>query len=308
MISVGFFHKSDIDGHCSGAILKYCIPNIELIAIEHGDDFPWEKIKDADEVYMVDFSLPLDDMIKLAQKIYANGGEFIWIDHHKSAIERFEANRDKFPKIKGFRSVDFAACELTWRHLVPDRDVPRAVELLGKYDTWRKGNLVEWREGVVPYEYGMLTRETNPSRNMEIWYEIFDKKPFAFMDNLEIGRIIDIGKNVMAYLERHDEKNARRGAYLVDIDGLRGIAINSDTHSSNVLESVYKPTVHDVMVVYSHTQDQDWYVSLYSTKDSVDCSAIASKLAEQQKGIGGGHKGAAGMTVKKLPFEKVKEI
>ena len=31
METVGFYHKSDLDGRCSGAILKYHIPDITLV-------------------------------------------------------------------------------------------------------------------------------------------------------------------------------------------------------------------------------------------------------------------------------------
>ena len=86
MKTVGFYHKSDLDGRCSGAILKYHIPDITLVGIDHGDPFPWNMINSGTIVYMCDFSLP---DINLMYRLWEKSAEFIWIDHHKSAIERY---------------------------------------------------------------------------------------------------------------------------------------------------------------------------------------------------------------------------
>lgn len=39
-----FYHSADLDGFCSGAIIKYSFPECELIPINYGDTFPWEII------------------------------------------------------------------------------------------------------------------------------------------------------------------------------------------------------------------------------------------------------------------------
>ena len=35
-----FYHSADLDGHCSGAIVKMVYPECELIGINYGDKFP----------------------------------------------------------------------------------------------------------------------------------------------------------------------------------------------------------------------------------------------------------------------------
>ncbi len=80
-----FYHSADLDGHCSGAIVKYKFPDIEAIKINYGDKFPWGTIYSGETIYMVDFSLqPFEDMIKLNK--LAN---LIWIDHHKTSIDDY---------------------------------------------------------------------------------------------------------------------------------------------------------------------------------------------------------------------------
>ena len=73
-----FYHSADLDGHCSGAIVKHKYPECELIGINYGDEFPWDDLDIDDPIYMVDFSLqPFDQMIKLGKHF-----NLIWIDHH----------------------------------------------------------------------------------------------------------------------------------------------------------------------------------------------------------------------------------
>jgi len=56
-----FYHGSDLDGYCSGAIVKYRYPECEMQPIDYGAQFPMDKIELGETVYMVDFALqPFD--------------------------------------------------------------------------------------------------------------------------------------------------------------------------------------------------------------------------------------------------------
>lgn len=105
-----FYHSADLDGHCSGAIVKFLDPNAKLYPINYGQDFPWDEIYSTDTVVMVDFSLqPFPDMVRLASKCV-----LIWIDHHKTAIEDYNASGLNLP---GIRREGIGACQLTWEYL-----------------------------------------------------------------------------------------------------------------------------------------------------------------------------------------------
>jgi hypothetical protein len=54
---------------------------------------------------------------------------------------------------------------------------------------------------------------------------------------------------------------------------------------------------YDLMITFCRRSDKLWNVSLYSTKDNVDCGVIAKSFG------GGGHKGAAGFQCGELPFD-----
>ena len=47
-----FYRGADLDGWCSGAIVKYKFPEAEMFPINYGDKFPWEEIKPDDVVYL----------------------------------------------------------------------------------------------------------------------------------------------------------------------------------------------------------------------------------------------------------------
>ena len=82
-----FYHRADLDGRCSGAIVKAHFPECRMIGMDYGEEMPWTEIYPNEEVYLVDFSLqPFEKMIRL-QKL----AQLIWIDHHKSAIADAEA-------------------------------------------------------------------------------------------------------------------------------------------------------------------------------------------------------------------------
>lgn len=93
-----FYHKSDLDGHGSGAIVKHHYPECEMIGVDYGDDYSKNGIFDGAEeetIYVVDFSFPkliMDSLDKLS--------DLIWIDHHKSAIEELP---DRYAGAAGFK-------------------------------------------------------------------------------------------------------------------------------------------------------------------------------------------------------------
>ena len=146
MNPICIFHRSDLDGVCSAAIVKHFVPDCELYGIDYGEEFPWDKVRpgpDAENdplwshlfkpengyegpeqyggyaveklrfekrtVYMVDFSLPPGDMKRLAEVC-----DLIWIDHHKSCEELWNEMSHTGVITGGSFSTKFAACELTW--------------------------------------------------------------------------------------------------------------------------------------------------------------------------------------------------
>ncbi len=272
-----FYHSSDLDGHCSGAIVKRRYPDCDLIPVNYGDKFPWNDIAPGEEVIMVDFSLqPFDDMLRLAAL-----AALTWIDHHISAIREHEIHGlDATVVLDEAR----AGCELTWEHLKENRAMPRAVCLLGRYDVWDHSD-----KDTLPFQYGMRLEDTDPERQA-FWSGVFAKFSNKFRD------ILTNGKVVLRYIERENEKYAKACAFATQLDGLRCIAANRMLANSQTFDSVWDPNVYDAMLIFGWRKDK-WTVNLYSDKEDVDVSEVAKRYG------GGGHREASGFSVDVLPFE-----
>jgi oligoribonuclease NrnB/cAMP/cGMP phosphodiesterase (DHH superfamily) len=277
-----FYHSADLDGHCSGAIVKRFHPEAECIGINYGEPFPWEVVARGEEVWLVDFTLqPISDMVKLNQLC-----SLTWIDHHKTAIA--EADKIGFIASKDQRlSVDDAACELTWMKATTDwsrAEIPLSVRWLGRYDIWQH----KYHPGALEFQYGMRFQEDTKPENQDLWSRIF-------YDLKKVSDIKDLGAIILTYEERHNIKVCSASAFEVLFDGLRCIAVNETIGNSLTFKSVWDAARHDAMLCFYWKRDQ-WTVSLFSDKPGVDVSLICKAHG------GGGHKGAAGFQCKELPF------
>lgn len=272
-----FYHSADLDGHCSGAIVKYARPECEMIGIDYGDPFPWDKIVPDEEIYMVDFSLqPFSDMVRL-DKV----ARLTWIDHHKSAIEEYMATPCT---IRGVRATSLAACELAWSYLFPDDDgpLPAAVRLLGRYDVWDHSN-----PEVLPFQYGMKGEKTEPGESAGFWGQLFHGQL--------IDRIIGRGQAILDYQAAQSKKYVQACSFETEIDGLKCVAVNLMLTNSQIFDSVWDDSRYDAMLAFGWKRDK-WTVSLYTDKPGVDVSVVAKARG------GGGHEGAAGFQCSILPF------
>ena len=292
-----FYHSSDLDGHCSGAIVKYKFPEAQMHSINYGQQFAWDKVNTKEDVIiMVDFSLqPFVEMAKLHTEF---DDRLIWIDHHISAIEESKSwkdgdNKSLNDKINGLRMVGLAGCELTWKHFFPEIEMPNAVRLLGRYDVWDHKD-----PNVLPFQMGIRLENTWPdAKNMSMWQDYFSK----FSENL-IKDTINEGKTILKYQKQENEKYAKSCAMEIDFKGFKAIAINKLLTNSQLFDSVWDESKYDLMITFGLRANGMWTMSFYTTKENVDCSQIAKSFG------GGGHRQAAGCNFKTLPSEFVKQI
>jgi oligoribonuclease NrnB/cAMP/cGMP phosphodiesterase (DHH superfamily) len=283
------YHNRDLDGYCSGAIVKYRYPEAELIGFDYQDDVQalFDKIKPDTEVIMVDVSLKMPDMLRLSNHI-SDMNKFKWIDHHVSAIKDYEQYTEALGKrfLTPILDVGISACEITWRELFPDRITPVAVILLGQYDTWRNKDLEHWEKNVLPFQFGMRLDCNSP----ETFDNLFFLKEF---ENILPHNIVSQGVTVLKYQAKINETQCAKAAFESEIDGYKAICLNGGGFNSDVFKSVYDESKHDVMMPFQFN-GKVWIVSLYTTKKDIDVSQIAKKRD------GGGHKQAAGFQVQKI--------
>jgi hypothetical protein len=354
MNPICFYHKADLDGVCSAAIVKHFVPECELYGIDYGDEFPWDLVRPGPEaetdplwmhlfkpengykcgdtwetftvkkrtVYMVDFSLPVADMEKLTKV-----SNLVWIDHHKTAID---AAAEMQLNPRGMRSSEYAACELCWAwcamdaqdKAMPDRgncpdDIkffapPEAVRLLGRYDVWDKDH-PEWESRILPFQYAIRSEEAIYDPECLRWRFLlavdgYSQSLNTYIEAPWLDHAIERGAAILRYQAEVNRKACEAGAHyhtiLAPMPGqistapypYRALCCNTTTNNSQFFDGFFDPEKHDVMCAYSQRSDGKWKVSLYTTKDEIDCGAIAKSWG------GGGHRGASGFICKGLPW------
>jgi oligoribonuclease NrnB/cAMP/cGMP phosphodiesterase (DHH superfamily) len=279
------FYHDDMDGKCAGAIVhkfykvdrdytKEMGEECEFLRINYKDEFPFDDIKPGETIVIVDFSLQKEGEF---QKLLAITENVIWIDHHKTAIEKHgDLN------VRGIRRDGTAGCELTWEFFYPNIAVPPVVKLLGDYDVWA----FKYGEDTNKLQTGIRLYKTSPTS--EEWLRWLDPKYYPAKE-LEKGQIS------LKYRDNYYAELVKSWSFFTEFEGHKVIACNAGSVSSQLFDSVSED--YDIMMPFVFDGKQ-WTVSLYTKKD-IDVSEIAKKYG------GGGHKKAAGFQCKELPFRKV---
>lgn len=282
------YHWVDFDGIVSAAIVGKFVGDSEYIPWNYGDkEVP--DVREGDKVYMVDISM--DDFSLMAG--WNDIAELVWIDHHASAIRRYNEYLNGGGKpIKGFRqeSDEKAAAAFTWSWFT-DEPMPRFVELVSSYDVWN-----HYCPDVVDLQAGLslLSKEDRiPSSGI--------LQRLVSGDEQEMTRIIEDGRIVSKYRSIQNEGVCRAQAFSVHFEGLEFLAANS-RGGSMVFDSMWRPELYDAMLLFWLDSSMTWQVSMYSPKEKeFDLSTIAVKYG------GGGHPHACGFRCSKLPEELVRQ-
>lgn len=282
------FYHTDMDGHCSGAIVKkwwdgslrlmqdgMSIEHAEFLPINYNDNFPFENILQNELVIIVDFSLQ-----KLGQweRLMEITKDIIWIDHHKTAIENAS---EQVHKLKGIRKDGVAGCVLAWQFFYPNIEVPRIVSMLGDYDIW---DFSKYGDDLNKLQAGVRLFENNPES--PYWDRWLTNDLDSFVDIMNKGII------ALEYRKNTWEGLIKSWSFFSQFEGLKAVCCNAGSVSSQLFDSVIED--YDLMIPFVFDGKQ-WTVSLYTKKD-IDCSELAKKYG------GGGHKKAAGFQCKNLPF------
>jgi len=130
MKTICIYHSNCLDGFASAFIVwKTLGPKVEFVPAVYGKEPPWEKLPD-NEVYIVDFSYPVDIMAKICEQAHY----VTVIDHHESAIR----------KLAGFSAENYTAkfditragTELTHEFFFGDREMHPILQMLANRDLW----------------------------------------------------------------------------------------------------------------------------------------------------------------------------
>lgn len=285
------FYHNDLDGECSAAILNQTL-DIKCIPINYNKEFPFEIINDNDEVWIVDYSLSKEEDWEKLLNITKN---IIWIDHHKSAIER--AEKYGLSNLKGIRDVSMSGCALTWKFCYIDIDSPEVVKLVEDYDIWK----FKFGNKTKNFHQGLIsTIDTSPESNFwsnTLYSNDFNKHRVPFAKGI-IYDICSIGEKILIKNSIANKLSLQSWGFEAIFEGYKCVVINK-MHGSQMFESVAKD--YDILISFMFDGEQ-YSVSLYHASKDIDLSKIAMKYG------GGGHPGASGFQCKELPFEFVKKL
>jgi oligoribonuclease NrnB/cAMP/cGMP phosphodiesterase (DHH superfamily) len=265
-----FYHKADLDGLCSGAIVKYRYPDCEMLPIDYGDLFPWDLIDKDDDVWMIDFCLqPFDQMISLDHRC-----KFIWIDHHSSAIE--ESKKANYI-ILGSQDTKYAACELVYHFIYPAKNqIPKAITLLGRFDRF------DLDEEVLHFQYGMKIKEPKELiPGSELWSKLF--RNGVSLESIRREGAIAY-KAIMSIFRNF----VRNNSFEFKIGDLRVIGCNIGGTNSLAFEEVYNHRLYDLGMWYFRKGNGFYSATLFTGNDNINCGEICKILG------GGGHRNIGG--------------
>ena len=274
------FHMADHDGKGSAAIVKYAHKECEFLGFNYDQEIPYSEIEKHQDIVICDISFPMEYMFKLH-----NEKNLIWIDHHASAIDAYNQHLEKVGGlgIKGERSVNMAAIELTWKYFFPTKEVPLGVKLLALND------LFDLRDKRVrPFEFAFQSLGVNRPYE-KVWKDLFENK-------IDIPLMVEKGNAILSYIKHRDYRLSRNMSFIGTYNNLRFIAANMPQAGSDFFDSLDNIDKFDFMVSFSLNKRNKWNLSFRTTKDNVDVSEIASTFG------GGGHKKASGASgLDKLP-------
>lgn len=297
------YHSADLDGIASAAVVLEWLrraggpgDGVLLHGLTYGEAFPWSAVRSGDRVYMVDFSLPAQDMARLQERCAADvetgvaGGGMHWYDHHATALDEVS------PDLLGRRNTRLAACEIAAQELLGY--VPLPVYLLGRYDVWDHAAAL----CILEFQYGCRILDLQPTS--ECWAFLLadvcrDENQRRLVDSWVRDRVTD-GTAVLKYARQERRRTVQAGAHLVTLAGVAALACNAAGGSELFREAAPELLAKaDVLLTYVFNgRRQEWVCGLYHKpgREDVDCGALAKRFG------GGGHRGASGFRCATRPW------
>ena len=302
------FYHNDMDGICSARVIlnflrgqKKEYNEEDFISMDYTKDFPLNDIQKDEEIYIVDYSIDPEQMYELLLRTC----RVVWIDHHKSAIEKYKNFKAPLEEkkagweIPGLRFDGIAASVLTWWYFNgrqfdtadfcatypknPNcyfrKEIPEHIQLAGDWDVW-------------DHIYGDRTKAFTMYFNAHIDSPFADEIFEKFTTN-QIGGIIADGMCMIEYRNSWAKTFMKKYGYETIIEGYSAFVANLGNANSEFFGDLIDK--YDI-VATTCFNGAVWISSLYSNKEDVDCSEICLKYG------GGGHKGAAGFTSKEKVF------
>lgn len=307
------YYHSDMDGKASAAVVSLAatygftkaMPNffnttIDFMALDYGTSLPVEDIGRDEPVWILDYSV--DNAVM--ESILAQTKNVVWIDHHKTAIEKASGRWDD---LVGIRSTRAAACVLTWEFMVAKtvltlRSVPMPIRYVGDRDIWA----YELGNASTFFHAGAAMCDTSPDSGF--WPTLCGFRGEDLAGH-EITGLLRKGELICRYKAQHYADLRQRIGFQAWFEGYKVLAMNicgSGSEAFGTFDDMGVGTFQseydcDILMPFYHDGTR-FTMSLYSRKGGVDVAVLAKKHG------GGGHTNAAGFQCEALPFTGPKPV
>ena len=288
-------HHHDLDGFTAGSVALLAFPGSDSVSLNYEASAKIPTVEDLAEyerVVVVDYTLPPETM-----KALNEAGKLLWIDHHVSSIRKsVEWGYDGAPGLRSGEGCEkLCGAELAWRFF-QGGEIPRFLQLVGEFDTFRNSHAPEFREVVMPFFYGsqLAMERMRPANSGNPDFLL--KSAADFLGDGLCDDFIAKGKLIREYNLVYYEGLMRESSFVRNLWGLRVLCFNCAGHGSLNMQPFFDPEQHDAMLLYSY-DGSGWSYGIYTdsvTKGHVNLSEIAVSYG------GGGHRSAAGFHTREL--------
>jgi len=274
-----FFHSSDLDGQCSGAILTRRFPEARLFPYNYfyEPSRSIDLVEKEESVIFADIT-PTPDNLK---RLMMMTNDITIFDHHSSSLRELERAHLVFPGIMTEDGV--GACALVWEWYCKDKQLPLGIRCISEYDAWERTP-----ENKM-FNFGLKSFNTMPTNH--IWDKILAD------DDITVQKILNLGRSHLSFLVPWYKRLVRSYAISGYVDDESGRPENRYTavlmNQANVDDSIFDDVdgVFDIYLRAVYGKHLCWLVSITTNRDDID----VSKMAERYNG--GGHRKSAGFAV-----------
>jgi len=242
---------------------------------------PYELLGPNCVVFLVDFSFPLEDMKKIASE-----HKLVWCDHHDPVNSYINEGFDTIGNCRIEPGV--SGTTLIWELLFPDKELPKACQLVANYDTWQLSD-----PDVLNFNIGtnMISMDTDKASE-ETWRKLFT-------DNNFVQRIVDVGEIINEFGHMKSQLMCERNSFPTEIDGVPALAINVKNTNSKVLDYADPDNKYVYRILFSWFGNINQYrVSVFTEEDG------KYDVAEYCRKFGGnGRASCGGFVTSHLPFK-----
>ena len=312
------YHDADFDGKLSNEVCRYWLgklyPEAQIhsygwdygrpVPVPHGAAEGVDDFAGYDSIYIVDLSV--DELMarpELRSKI-------VWIDHHKSAIDKWVQQGDKKYgfQFTGYRIDGVAACRLCWQWLAFENG-PHGDPRIHAADVYlpTKQDFVERRVTEpallrLAGEYDIWDHRDPDAKALQFGLRCLHEEKLKVLvhgqfegcgdGDLLLRFAIESGHAIKSYCDRQNDEYAAAYSQTIQWEGLTFCALNiGQRGNSDLLRGGIKPE-HQACFAWRWTGEAA-LVSLYHIDGhtDLDLSAIATKYG------GGGHRGACGFRI-----------